>query len=161
MRPAPNRAAMPDSLPLVSPDLKLCERCPPCIHAAFQDSEANPLLARCNSDEHGELAVFVFRDTAPCLIEIIHSRPHVIHGNHRHRRSTEMLTVVSGVANMYLLCGCSARHVFERRMKGSDSIYLPPGTAHAFHALSDLVVSSIFIGNDPRLDRERVDLIAF
>ena len=152
---------MSDSMPLVRPDLKCCERCPPCIHAAFQDADANPLLACCNSDEHGELAVFALRDMQPCLIEVIHSRADVIHGNHRHRRCSELLTVVSGVANMYLLCGCPARHVFERRMKGSDSIYLPPGTAHAFHALSDLVVSSIFIGNDPRLDHERVDLIAF
>lgn len=152
---------MPDSLPLASPDLVVCERCPPCIHAAFQDADANSLLVRCNSDERGELAVFAFRDKKPCLIEVIHSRPNVIHGNHRHRRCSELLTVVSGEANMYLLCGCPARHLFQRRMKGSDSIYLPPGTAHAFHALSDLVVSSIFIDNDPRLDRERVDLIYF
>lgn len=152
---------MPASLPLANPDLTFCERCPPCIHAAFQDIDDHPLLACCNSDQRGDLAVFAFRGMTPRLIDVIHSRPHVIHGNHRHPQCSELLTVVSGVANMYLLCGCPARHLFRRRMEGSDSIYLPPGTAHAFHALSDLVVTSIFFGNDPRLDRERVNLIRF
>lgn len=143
----------------VSPNLLVCERCPPCIHAAFQEIELNPLLAACSSDERGEFAVFEFGDMRPCLIEVIHLRPHLIHGNHRHRRCTELLTVLSGALDMYLLCSCSTKHVFRKRMERGDSVHLPPGTAHAFQSLSELIVNSVFIDNDPRLDRERVELI--
>ena len=151
---------MPESQPFVIPNLIFCERCPPCIHAAFQTIDCNPLLVLCSSDERGDLTAFEFRHMHPYLIEVLHSRPRLVRGNHRHRRCTELLTVLSGALDMYLLCGCPGKHVFCRRMERGDSVYLPPGTAHAFHSLSELAVSSIFIDSDPRLDRERVDLIA-
>jgi mannose-6-phosphate isomerase-like protein (cupin superfamily) len=150
---------MPANLPFVSPNLMFCERCPPCIHAAFQDIDLNPLLVLCSSDERGDLAVFEFRHTHPYLIEVIHTRPQLVRGNHRHRRCSELLTVLSGALDMYLLCVCPGKHVFRKRMERGDSVYLPPGTAHAFHTLSELALSSIFIDGDPRLDRERVELI--
>ena len=113
----------------------------------------------CSSDERGDLAAFEFRQLHPYLIEVIHTRPQLVHGNHRHRRCSELLTVLSGALDMYLLCVCPGKHVFRKRMERGESVYLPPGTAHAFHTLSELALSSIFIDGDPRLDRERVELI--
>lgn len=150
---------MPANLPFVRPDLTVCERCPPCVHAAFQEIDLNPVLVRSDSDERGDVAVFAFRNIQPYLIEVTHLRLHVLHGNHRHRRCSELLTVVQGTLDMYLLCSCGGKHLFCKRMKRSDSVYLPPGTAHALHTLSDVILNSIYTDNDPRLDRERVDLV--
>jgi len=150
---------MPENRAFVSSDMLFCQQCPPCIHAAFQDIDCNPLLVMCSSDDHRSLAAFDFGNWQPYMMEAVHLRPHLIHGNLRHRRCTELLTVLSGALDMYLLCGCTRRHVFRRRMEASDSVHLPPGTGHAFHALSALAVISIFIDDDPRMDREPVRLI--
>ena len=150
---------MPDKSPFISSKLVYCARCPPCIHAAFQDTDLNPFLVLSSSDEHRDLAAFEFRNVEPYRIEVVHCRPHLVNGNHRHQQCTELLNILRGTLDMYLLCQCAGRHVFRRRMQRGDSVCLPPGTAHAFHAQSELEVMSIFIDGDPGMDWEPVELI--
>lgn len=121
--------------------------------------DLNPILVSCSSNERGSFAAFEFRDLPPSLIEVIHLRPHQVHANHRHRHCTELLNLVSGELDIYLLCNCSGRHLFRKQMQPGDSVCLPPGTAHAFDAQSALTVISIFIDGDPRMDCEPVELI--
>lgn len=145
--------------PLPSPGLMLSARCPPCIHAAFHDAHDNALLAVSASDARGAFFALDCAAVQPLLIEVIHSRPHVVRGNHRHWRCTETLTVLSGALDIYLLCSCPGRHLFCRRMESGASVDLPPGTAHAVYTLAETEIVSVFADDDPRLDRERVELI--
>lgn len=143
----------------VSPNLILATRCAPCIHAAFSEVADNPLIAICARDARGEFCALGCANLLPLLIEVIHSRPHVVRGNHRHRRCTETLTVLSGALDIYLLCDCPGKHLFCRRMESGVSVRLSPGTAHAVHTLAETEIVSVFSDDDPRLDRERVELI--
>ena len=54
---------------------------------------------------------------------------------------------------------CRGRHLFCKRMEGGTTVYLPPGTAHALHTLAETEIVSLFTDEDPRFDRERVELI--
>ena len=145
--------------PLLSAGLILSARCAPCIHAAFHDAHDNLLLAVSASDARGEFFALECAAVRPLLIEVIHSRPHVVRGNHRHRRCTETLTVLGGALDMYLLCSCPGKHVFCKRMESGACVDLPPGTAHAVYTLTETEIVSVFVDDDPRLDRERVELI--
>lgn len=145
--------------PSVSPNLMLSARCPPCVHAAFQQGDDNPLLSLCNGDSHGEYLAFDFKTVRPLLVDVTHSRPSVVYGNHRHRCCNEMMTVLSGALDIYLLCACPGRHVFRKRMEAGASVHLPSGTAHAVHTLAETEIISVFTDGDPRLDRERIELI--
>jgi dTDP-4-dehydrorhamnose 3,5-epimerase-like enzyme len=146
--------------PSLGPSLILSARCAPCIHAAFRQADDMLLPALCASDARGEFFALDCTLVQPLLIEVIHSRPHVVRGNHRHRRCSETLTVLNGVLDMYLLCDCPGRHLFCKRMESGASVHLPPGTAHAVHTLAETAITSVFVDGDPRLDRERVELIS-
>ena len=135
-------------------------RCAPCIHAAFQKTQDNPLIAIAAEDLRGELIAIDCAAVQPTLIEVIQTRPHVVRGNHRHRRCSEVLSVTSGMLDMYLLCDCPGQHLFCKRVERGASVHLPPGTAHAVHTLAETSLTSIFIDGDPRLDRERVEMIS-
>jgi hypothetical protein len=145
--------------PIFSPNVILATLCAPCIHAAFSEVDNNPLIGISASDTRGEFFALGCADLRPQLIEVIHSRPHVVRGNHRHRRCTETLTLLSGALDMYLLCDCAGKHLFRRRMESGASVLLPPDTAHAVHTLAETEIVSVFSDGDPRLDRERVELI--
>lgn len=144
----------------INPTLVRDVRCALCIHAAFQKTEDNPLIAIAAADRRGELIAIDCAAVQPTLIEVIQTRPHVVRGNHRHRRCSEVLTVTSGMLDMYLLCDCPGKHLFCKRMERGASVHLPPGTAHAVHTLMETTITSIFIDGDPRLDRERVEMIS-
>ena len=145
--------------PFLSSNLILGARCAPCVHAAFSVADDNPWIAISASDASGESFALECADLRSLLIEVIHSRPHVVRGNHRHRRCTETLTVLSGALDIYLLCACPGKHLFCRRMESGASVHLPPGTAHAVYTLDETEIVSVFSDDDPRLDRERVELI--
>lgn len=145
--------------PFLSPNLILGARCAPCIHAAFSETDDNRLIAIAARDARGEFFALECADLRALLIEVIHSRPHVVRGNHRHWRCTETLTVLSGALDIYLLCACPGKHLFCRRMESGASVHLPPGTAHAVYTLDETEIVSVFSDDDPRLDRERVELI--
>ena len=145
--------------PFLAPNLILGTRCAPCIHAAFSEADDNPLIAIAARDARGEFFALDCTAMQPLLVEVIHSRPHVVRGNHRHRCCSETLTVLSGALDMYLLCGCPGKHLFCKHMDSGASVHLPPGTAHAVHTLAETEIVSVFSDDDPRLDRERVELI--
>ncbi len=157
--PVPNMA---DCFPPLSinPALTLAPRCAPCIHAAFQYVYDNPLFAIAAADGRGELIAIDCAVVQPTLIEVIQTRPHVVRGNHRHRRCSEVLTVNHGLLDIYLLCDCPGKHLFSRRMESGASVHLPPGTAHAIYTVSETAITSVFTDGDPRVDRERVEMIA-
>lgn len=144
----------------INPDLLPGTHCAPCIHADFQQAHDNPLIAIAASDERGEVIAFDCAVVKPSLVEVIQTRPRVVRGNHLHRRCSEVLTVTSGVLDLYLLCDCPGKHLFCKRMESGDSVHLPPGTAHAVYTLAETTIASVFINGDPRLDRDRVEMIA-
>jgi dTDP-4-dehydrorhamnose 3,5-epimerase-like enzyme len=145
--------------PKLSPDLAPAHERPPCLQAAFREAGDNPLLAVSAVDARGEFFALDTAASPPGFVEVIHSRPQVVRGNHLHRRCTETLTVVSGAIELYLLCGCPGRHVFKRRMDGGASVRIPPGTGHAIHTLTETEIIAVFVDADPREDRERIELI--
>jgi hypothetical protein len=153
---------MPEGFPPLSinPDLALSLRCAPCIHAAFQQAQDNPLIAIAATDARGELVAIDCAVVQPTLVEIIQTRPGVVRGNHRHWLCSEVLTVVSGLLDIYLLCDCPGKHLFCKRMESGTSVHLPPGTAHAIHTLAETTIASVFIDGDPRLDRERIEMVS-
>ena len=153
---------MTDCVPplAINPALALDVRCAPCIHAAFEDMQDSRLFAIAAVDERGELIAIDCAAVHPTLIEVIQTRPRVVRGNHRHRRCSEVLTVTHGALDIYLLCDCPGRHLFRKRMEAGASVHLPPGTAHAIQTLAETAITSIFMNGDPRLDRERVEMIS-
>jgi len=144
----------------INPGLALSMRCAPCIQAAFQPAQDNPLIAIAATDARGELVAIDCAAVQPTLVEIFQTRPGVVRGNHRHWLCSEVLTVVSGVLDIYLLCDCQGKHLFCKRMESGASVHLPPGTAHAIHTLTETAIASVFIDGDPRLDRELVEIIS-
>jgi len=153
---------MPEGFPPLSinPDLALGMRCAPCIHAAFQPAQDNPLLAIAAVDARGEVVAIDIAAIQPTLVEIVQTRPRVVRGNHRHWLCSEILTVISGVLDIYLLCDCPGKHLFCKRMESGTSVHLPPGTAHAVYTLAETTIAAIFMDGDPRLDREWVEMIS-
>ena len=146
---------------MINPALTHEVRCAPCVHAAFQSVYDNPLIAIAAVDGRGELLVIAIDCAAvqPSLVEVIQTRPWVVRGNHRHRLCSEVLTVTSGMLDIYLLCDCPGKHMFCKRMESSATVHLPPGTAHAIHTLVETSITSIFTDGDPRMDRERVEMV--
>ncbi|MDB5758523.1 MAG: hypothetical protein JWM30_1812, partial [Burkholderia sp.] len=60
---------MPKGFPPLSinPDLALSLRCAPCIHAAFQQAQDNPLIAIAATDARGELVAIDCAVVQPTL----------------------------------------------------------------------------------------------
>lgn len=146
--------------PKCNPELLPVPSQQPCLHAAFQEAVDNTLLAVSAVDIRGEFFALDSANIRPRFIEIIHSRPGVVRGNHLHRRCTETLTVLSGAIDLYLLCDCVGRHLFRRRMNAGVSVQLSPGVGHAVYTLSETEIVSIFADGDPRQDRERIAIIS-
>lgn len=146
--------------PKCNPELLPVSSQQPCLSATFQEAGDNALLAVSAVDIRGEFFALDSANAPPQFIEIIHSRPGVVRGNHLHRRCTETLTVLNGGIDLYLLCGCVGRHLFRRRMNAGASVQLPPGVGHAVHTLTETEIISIFTDGDPRQDRERIALIS-
>lgn len=138
----------------------LVARQTPCIEAIFHDPSSNPLFPISATDDRGKFYGLDYATIRPHLVEIIHSKPHVVRGNHIHEHCTEIFTVLSGQIEMYLLCRCPKRHLFKNLMHAGMSVRIPPGIAHAIHTLTDNESTAVFGDGDPRNDRERVELIS-
>jgi mannose-6-phosphate isomerase-like protein (cupin superfamily) len=145
--------------PQPSPGLAPVPQCPACLPATFREAGDNPLLVASASDDRGEFFALDTAASPPGFVEIIHSRPRAVRGNHLHRRCAETLTVLSGAIDLYLLCACPGRHLYRRRMERGASVLIPPGAGHAVHALLETELIAVFTGADPRQDRERIVLI--
>lgn len=146
--------------PQPSPGLAPVPQCPSCLHARFMAAGDNPMLTASAADERGEFFALDTGASPPGFIEIIHSRPGAVRGNHLHRRCTEALTVLSGAIDLYLLCACPGRHLYRQRMEHGASVLIPPGVGHAVHALDETELIAVIADADPRQDRERIVLIS-
>ena len=58
------------------------------------------------TDSRGRVHGLAFDAMPIRFVEVIHSEPAVIRGNHVHRHCVEILTVVSGDLTVYLSCSC-------------------------------------------------------
>lgn len=143
----------------IAPDLTLIDTPTRCIKAIFYDPGANPLFPVSAKDERGVFYALDYANIRPHLVEIIHSRPHVVRGNHIHEHCTETLTVLSGSLDAYLLCNCPEKHLLKRRMGAGTTVEISPGIAHAVHTSEETEITAVFGDGDPREDRERVVLI--
>jgi dTDP-4-dehydrorhamnose 3,5-epimerase-like enzyme len=149
---------MTDKLTIIS-DLKLVDTPTACLKAVFYDPGKNPLFPISAADERGAFYALDYANIRPHLVEIIHSRPHVVRGNHIHEHCTETLTVLSGSLDMYLLCNCPEKHLSKTHMKAGTTVEISPGIAHAVYALEETEITAVFGDGDPREDRERIVLI--
>ena len=143
----------------VTPDLKLINTPTACVKATFHTKGDNPLFPVSATDERGAFYALDYADIRPHLVEIIHSRPHVVRGNHIHEHCTETLTVLSGGLDVYLLCNCPEKHLLKRHMEAGTTVEISPGIAHAVYTLEETEITAVFGDGDPREDRERVVLI--
>ena len=130
-----------------------------CVRARFHPAGDNPFLPVDAADNRGTLHGLNFDSVRPHLVEIIHSEPDVVRGNHVHQNCTEIFTVLSGDIDMYLSCTCPGRHLLAARMTAGATVVIPPGTAHAMHARTRNESVAVFGDGDPRDDRDRVMLV--
>lgn len=137
--------------------LQLSENQPDCITAVFTEGNSSFQSA---SDARGDAFVFDRAEHPATLIEVIHTKPKQVRGNHIHRKCKESFNVLRGSLEFYLLCDCLDRHVFCRIMQPGDSVLVPEGIAHAMYSLEKTEFVAIF-SNDPRDDRERVPILVF
>jgi dTDP-4-dehydrorhamnose 3,5-epimerase-like enzyme len=133
---------------------------PLCIQAVFYEQGNNPFLPLHATDDRGTFFGLEYTDTRPFLVEIIHSNPDALRGNHIHRHCTEIFTVLTGNLDMYLLCGCPKKHLYKKTMRDGSTVSIPPGIAHAVYVQTKNESIAIFYDNDPRYDRERMELIS-
>jgi mannose-6-phosphate isomerase-like protein (cupin superfamily) len=145
--------------PVVAPDRTLVVVPPRCLRVAFHPSGENPYVAFSATDGRGAVHGLDLGSVPPHLVEIIHSEPHVVRGNHVHRRCTETFTVLTGDIRMYLLCRCPEGHLLEMSMAAGTTVTIPPGTPHAMFADTRSECVAVFGGGDPRDDRDRVTLL--
>jgi mannose-6-phosphate isomerase-like protein (cupin superfamily) len=132
----------------------------PCVRAVFHPAGDNPLLPVDASDERGTMYGLDLTEVRPQLVEVIHSRPHVIRGNHVHMHCTETLTVLSGELVVYLACSCPDKHLLAAAMPAGTTVVISPGTPHALFTTTQNESIAVFDG-DPRSDRDRVMLLDY
>lgn len=144
----------------VGNDYKVVRSLPTCIHAIFYSPGNNPFFPISATDERGTFFGLEYTDTRPFLVEILHSKPGVIRGNHIHLHCTEIFTVLSGRLDMYLLCPCPEKHLYKRSMLPGATVKIPSGIAHAIHVQTRNESTAIFHDNDPRQDRDHVELLS-
>lgn len=152
-------AFMPDA-PTISKNLTLTETLTDCIKVTFYAKGSNPLLPISAADDRGMFYGLDFANIRPYLAEIIHSNRGVIRGNHIHMHCTEALSVLSGEVDIYLLCNCTKKHLFKKRMSEGMTASIGHGIAHAMYTITENESTAVFSDGDPRDDRERVMLIS-
>ena len=111
-------------------------------------------------DDRGKASSFARIDMPVEFIEVIHTLPNKIRGNHVHHSTEETLSVLSGKLALYVLCDCPDQHVFVKTMSSGDTVLLPKGTPHTLHALQETDAIALF-DKDPRSDRDRVHVLKF
>lgn len=146
--------------PVVAGLLTLVDSQTICIEATFYEAEGNPLFPISASDERGTFYGLDYANIRPHLVEIIHSRPNVVRGNHVHEHCSETLSVLSGELELYLLCSCPKKHLLRKPMRAGMSVLISPGIAHAIFTLTENEITAVFGDGDPRNDREHVVLIS-
>jgi mannose-6-phosphate isomerase-like protein (cupin superfamily) len=146
--------------PVIAPGLTLVVGQPPCVRATFHRAGENPFFAVDATDDRGTFQGLSFDSVRPHLVEVIHSEPHVVRGNHVHMHCTEIITVLSGDMNIYLSCTCPGRHLLEERMTAGMTVTIAPGTPHALYTTTRNECVAVFGDGDPRDDRDRVVLLA-
>ncbi len=128
---------------------------PPCINATFtRESFTNA------EDDRGQAFLFERTQEPAVFVEVIHTLPEKIRGNHVHQNCDETLNVVSGKLALYLLCNCNDKHVLRRTMEKGDTVTTHKGTPHALQALEETEIVVLF-DKDPRKDRDRVQIVNF
>ena len=139
----------------LEPGLTLISTQPDCIKATFS---SNTFASA--TDNRGTALLFERFNTPAVFIEAIRTLPGTVRGNHVHKNCNETLNVTSGELNFYLLCNCPQRHVYMKNMKAGDTVVTFKGVPHALQAIekTDIIV---FFEQDPRQDRERVQILTF
>jgi len=133
--------------------------------ATFYQPGDNPFLPIVAPDSRGTVHGLDFGSGRLYLVEVIHSEPGTIRGNHVHRRCTEIFTVLAGELSLYLPCagpGASlAEGLLERRVTAGTTVVIPPGVPHTVYARTSSDSIAVFRDGDPRDDRDRVTLLEF
>lgn len=142
-----------------NPSCRIVSTAPNCLRADFYQPGANPYFSVAAADDRGAFYGLEYAAARPFLVEILHTNAGAVRGNHVHRHCTEIFTVLSGDLDMYLLCDCPEKHLYKKRMNAGTTVAIHPGTAHAIHARTPNESVATFGDNDPRDDRERVELI--
>lgn len=137
--------------------LTLTELQPDCVKAIFTDIRQGAFVAA--EDERGQAFLFERLQSPAVFVEVIHTSPNKIRGNHVHQNCDETLHVVSGEIELYLLCE-HKQHVFKRVMKKGEAAITPKGTPHALRSIQESECVVLF-DKDPRNDRARVPVLVF
>jgi hypothetical protein len=130
-----------------------------CIPARFYAKDDNPLLPVSATDDRGQFFMFDCVTTPPRIIEVIHTRADAVRGNHVHAGCQETAVVLSGSVSLYLLCTCEEKHLYTHQLDAGSAAVIPPRVAHAMYFSEQSEIATYF-DNDPRSDRERVELIS-
>ena len=137
--------------------LELTASQPDCIKAVFTDSQEKSFILA--EDERGKVFLFERFQSPAVFIEVIHTGADKIRGNHVHETCDEVLHVVSGEIELYLLCE-HAKHVFKHVMRKGDAVVTPKGVPHALRSIEESECVVLF-DKDPRNDRARVPILKF
>ena len=149
--PAVDNPVIADGYVLASPG--------PGTRATFYPPGDNPFLPIVAADGRGAVSGLDFGSERLYLVEVIHSEPGAVRGNHVHRRCTEIFTVLSGDLSVYvpgdggLLC--------EHRLLPGTTVVIPPHLPHAMYTRTGNESIAVFRDGDPRDDRDRVMLLEF
>lgn len=147
--------------PVIADGRTLVSEQPACMRAAFHRPGENPFVVVAATDDRGTLYGLDYASERPHLVEVIHSEPGAVRGNHVHRHCTETFTVLSGEVSMFLLCVCPGRHLLAERMVAGATVRIFPGTPHAIFARTNSECVAAFGDGDPRHDRDRVPLLEY
>ena len=139
----------------LEPGLKLTKTLLPCLRSAFTRGAFVDA-----ADNRGRAFLFERLENPAVFIEVIHTAPDKIRGNHVHQNCVETLNVVSGKLVFYQLCDCPEKHVLEQVMKSGDTVVTQKGVPHALQTLEETEIV-VFFDKDPRKDRDRVQILAF
>lgn len=132
---------------------------PPCLGALVLSAGKNPMLPIQASDARGAFHALSFAAEQPLLVEVVHSVPGALRGNHKHLRAVESFHVLSGEVELCLCCTCAQRHVNALRMRAGDGVIIPAGVAHAMLSISQSEILAAFTGADPRHDRMLITMV--
>jgi uncharacterized RmlC-like cupin family protein len=138
--------------------LKLVGVRPSCVEATFSSADKGSFVAA--QSERGRASIFDRAQSPAVFIEVIHTLPNVVGGNHVHKNCNETLNVVSGLLELYLLCNCPKKHVFKKTMGNGETVYTPKGVPHALYTLEE-TETVVFFDNDASHDRDRVAILMF
>ena len=139
----------------LEPGYVLVDTVLPCINAQFIVSEFT------QADDNRGSASFFERFNEPAVfVEVIHTLPNMVRGNHVHEYCDETMNIISGKIELFLLCNCPEKHVLKRVMRSGETVVSRAGVPHALYALKKTEIAVLF-SQDPRSDRERVQILTF